>query len=153
MQLEFCDFQVNDLGVCVYQIGEAKLIFNNELNWLVSYKNETLSFFELNNPQPLYFLYPLFEADKALVYAHLNAVAQRYLFKKEISTDFPELVIMQHVLEHSVTDYWPLKALEWLESSSNFNVQIKDQLNALHQKSWASQKLKHKARFLLKKFS
>ena len=65
---------------------------------------------------------------------------------------FPETMLLKCAFEHSVSDYWPMAGLKWLESSPlQLSNSLKDTLAELQKRSWATQPLKQKNKFVLKR--
>lgn len=63
---------------------------------------------------------------------------------------FPEALLLQCAFEEAVSDYWPIKGIEWLDSCPSLADRFADMLRDLQKRPWATQTLKQKIRSMLK---
>ena len=89
-------------------------------------------------------LLPLLELDRGQFYEYLHRIVQNRFDLKEIILSFPETLLLEFAFESSVSEYWPLKALDWLASEATVDSRIYVGLKALLYKPWATQRLKQR---------
>ncbi len=92
---------------------------------------------------------PLLELSRSIFYCHLEKVAQAV--PDLPGTAFPEMLLIKCAFETSVSDYWPQKAMDWLDAGANIPEELQHSLRVLTKQRWASQRLRHRAMSILRK--
>lgn len=104
----------------------------------------------LSRSDDMMHLLPLLEMGRVQFYEYLYRVAQGRSELKEIPSSFPAILLLRFALESSVSDYWPLKALDWIEAETTVDSKIREDLRTLLSKPWVSQRLKQRVERALK---
>lgn len=140
--------QADKSGIWIVEKDGVRLGLSHESGWVLRIRDQTRSIIE---PQDLMFVLPLLEAGRPTIYSHLHAIAQEHPDIGLRVLEFPEILLLRCAFETSVSDYWPLKAIEWLDSHPSMISKLRGELDDLLQHSWATQRLKHKVKLTLAK--
>lgn len=130
------------------EFENIKLGVSPDCGWLIDFKDDIKP---IVNPKNMIFLLPLLEIGRQKIYDHLAELAK---VRKDVDVvgTFPESMLLKCAFEHSVSDYWPIEGLKWLELSPyQLTGSLKDTLTELQKRSWATQPLKQKIKFVLKR--
>jgi hypothetical protein len=145
MKINFLKPQANMSPIWIVELGQVKLGVASRSNWQIELQGDVA---ELSKPEDMTLLLPLLEENRNKIYEHLREVdIIRPDF--EVQSNFPEKMLLQCAFEFSVSDYWPLKALVWLDSVPELIDVFKVSLTDLQKRSWATQPMKHKIRLML----
>lgn len=147
MTVQLCTPQKDASGIWIAKIGAMKLGLSPQSEWSLQLKEKTHA---LATPQDMVFALPLLEAGRPAIYLHLQAAAGEM---PEIGVQlmaFPEALLLQCAFEEAVSDYWPIKGIEWLDSCPSLADRFADMLRDLQKRPWATQTLKQKIRSMLK---
>jgi hypothetical protein len=147
MKISFVSAQPSSGIVWLVEIGQVKLGISTDSDWKIALRGEVRL---LSDPKDIAMLLPLLEVGRQKFYEQLAEVSKCQP-DLHVLTSFPETMLLKCALELSVSDYWPLKGLEWLESTPQLIDSFKETLSELQKRSWATQPLKHKIRFVLKR--
>ena len=129
------------------ELGQVRLGLCPNSGWQISLRGKIKNILE---PKDMIMLLPLLELGRQKVYEQLTEVAKN---RKDVNVmeTFPENMLLKCAFEHSVSDYWPMAGLNWLESSPlKLSNSLKDTLAELQKRSWATQLLKQKIKLILK---
>lgn len=148
MKVQLCAPHTDESGIWILEIGQVKLGLSLQSGWSVRLRDETRAIVE---PQDMTLLLPLLEMGRQSIYSHLQAISNEAPDIGPRVMAFPETLLLRCALETSVSEYWPLKGIEWLDSSPNLVGQLGDVLRDLQKRSWATQILKQKIKSALKK--
>lgn len=148
MKVQLCVPQKDESGIWFVEIGQAKLGLSIQSEWALRLRDETRVIVE---PQDMIFLLPLLEMGRQSIYSHLQVIANDTPDIAPRVMSFPETLLLRCAFETSVSDYWPLKGIEWLDSCPNLVSQLEDVLCDLQTRSWATQILKQKVKSTLKR--
>ena len=127
---------------------EIKLGISSNSVWHVNFKGSVRA---ISEAKDMIFLLPILEVGRQKIYDRLAELVQA---RKDIDAvgTFPETMLLKCAFELSVSDYWPLEGLKWLEASPGQLTDVfADTLAQLQKRSWATQRLKQKSKFALKK--
>lgn len=103
----------------------------------------------LSNTDDMMPLLPLLEVGRVQFYEHLHNVGQNCIEIAGIVQSFPDALLLKFAFESSVSNYWPMKAMDWLETSGKIAPDIRESLRAMLKKSWTTQRLRHRAEEML----
>lgn len=140
--------QTDKSGIWIVEMDGVRLGLSHHSGWVVQIRDETRAIVE---PQDLMFVLPLLETGRQTMYSHLQAISQDAPDIGLRVLEFPEILLLRCAFETSVSDYWPLKGIEWLDSFPSLVGQLGDVLRDLQKRSWATQILKQKIKSTLKK--
>src|SRR5438445_6979561 len=73
----------------------------------------------ISKPDDTMPLLPLLETGRAVFYDHVSRGVQVRPELAEAVRSFPEVLLLKFAFESSVSDYWPLKAMDWLDLNSD----------------------------------
>ncbi len=141
--------QTGDSGIWIMTVGRTKLGLSPQSEWSLRLRGET---HVIALPQDMIFILPLLEIGRHSIYAHLHAISDEIPDIAPQMAMFPELLLLRCAFETSVSDYWPLKGLEWLDNSPDLVGQLEGALANLQTRSWATQILKQKITSTIKKW-
>ena len=130
------------------ELGQARLGLCPNSGWQISLRGKIKNILE---PKDMIMLLPLLELGRQKVYDQLTEIAKN---RKDVNAVeiFPETMLLKCAFEYSVSDYWPMAGLKWLESSpQQLSNSLKDTLAELRKCSWAKQLLKQKIKLILKR--
>lgn len=148
MTVQLCMPQTDESGIWIVEVGKTKLGLSPQSGWSLQLREETHA---MATPQDMIFVLPLLEIGRPAMYSHLQAISSEMPDIGPQLMAFPETLLLRCAFETSVSDYWPLKGIEWLDSSPNLVGQLGDVLRDLQKRSWATQILKQKVKSTLKK--
>lgn len=149
MPVQLCAPQTDESGIWIVEVGKTKLGLSPQSGWSLQLREETHA---MVTPQDMIFVLPLLEIGRPSVYSHLQEVSNEMPDIGPRLMAFPETLLLRCAFETSVSDYWPLKGIEWLDSSPNLVAQLGGVLCDLQKRSWATQILKQKVKSTLEKY-
>lgn len=149
MTVELCAPQTDESGIWIVKVGRTKLGLSPQAGWSLQLREETHS---MATPQDMILVLPLLEIGRPSTYSHLQAISNETPDIGPQLMAFPEILLLRCTFETSVSDYWPLKGIEWLDSSPNLVGQLWDVLSDLQKRPWATQILKQKINSALKRY-
>lgn len=123
-------------------IGQVRLGFHVQDGWCIDVGGHATVLSKADDMMPLL---PLLEVGRVQFYEHLHNVGQNCIELAGIVQSFPVALLLKFSFESSVSDYWPMKAMDWLEVSGRIAPDICESLRAMLSKSWATQRLRHRA--------
>jgi hypothetical protein len=148
MKVDLISPRADKSGIWIVEIDGIRLGLLPESGWALQTKDETRVIVE---PQDMIFALPLLELGRQMIYSHLLTISQDAPDISLRALDFPEVLLLRCAFEKSVSDYWPLKGIEWISSSPTLADKLGDNLRDLQKRSWATQVLKQKIKLILKK--
>jgi hypothetical protein len=148
MKVQLCAPQVDESGIWIAKMDGMKIGLSLGSEWSLQLREETHA---MVTSQDMIFVLPLLEIGRQSIYSHLQAISDEMPDIGPRIMEFPETLLLRCAFETSVSDYWPLKGLEWLDSSLNSIPQLADVLRDLQKRSWATQILKQKIKSTLKR--
>ncbi|WP_206957403.1 hypothetical protein [Trinickia acidisoli] len=98
-------------------------------------------------------LLPLLEMGRVQFYEYLHRLAQTRTELAEAPQSFPAILLLKFAFESSVSDYWPLKALDWLDAGATVDSEIGESLRTLLSRPWVTQRLRQRAERAVKRGS
>ncbi len=98
----------------------------------------------ISKPDDTMPLLPLLETGRAAFYAHVCRSVQDSPELAEAACSFPEALLLKFAFESSVSDYWPLKAMDWLDLNSDLVSELRGALRALLSQGWVTQRLRQR---------
>jgi hypothetical protein len=122
-------------------IGQIELGVGSRGQWCfrVGQRMETIS-----KPDDTMPLLPLLETGRAAFYAHVSSSVQDRPELAEAARSFPEVLLLRFAFESSVSDYWPLKAMDWLDLNLDLVSELRGALRALLSQGWVTQRLRQR---------
>lgn len=148
MKFKLCHLRDEASNIWILESDELALGVSSDSGWTLRLRGEN---FPLRQAKDMVFLLPVLEMKRQLLHAHLRRVVEHSPDMASCLRDFPEALLLSCAFEMSVSDYWPLRAVEWLESAPHLVASLEGPLSALHSQLWATQMLKQKIRSILKK--
>ncbi|WP_156876276.1 hypothetical protein [Rhodoferax antarcticus] len=148
MTVQLCAPQAHASGIWIVNVGRTKLGLSLQSGWSLQLRGETRV---IATPNDMIFVLPLLEMGRQSIYAHLQVISKEVPDIGLRVMAFPETLLLRCAFETSVSDYWPLKGIEWLDASPNLVSQLGGVLRDLQKRSWATQILKQKIKSTLKK--
>lgn len=136
--------------VWLADIGKVRLGVHLQDGWCIDMAGRRRVLSEVNDVMPLL---PLLEMSRAQFYGHLRHLAQTTAELAEAYQSFPDILLLRFAFESSVSDYWPHKALDWLDAGTTLDWQIGESLRTLLSRPWVTQRLKQRAETALKRAS
>lgn len=133
--------QTESSAIWLANIGQVKLGVDFQNGWRLFAGGHTTG---IVNPADTMPLLPLLETGRGRFYQHLQDVAQVQSSIASILLSFPEGLLVRFALESSVSDYWPLKALDWLDVQPTLYVEVSGSLTSLLDCAWATQRLRQR---------
>lgn len=147
MKVFLCAPRADELGIWILEIGRVTLGLSRELGWSLRIGKEVRA---IEGTQDMTLLLPLLEIGRQPIYRHLQLVANE---NPDIGPEvmaFPETLLLRCAFETSVSAYWPIKGVEWLDFCPHLVDRVADLLRKLQKRSWASQILKQKIKSTLR---
>jgi len=129
-------------------IGNLRLGIRQRDEWCTDIRGKTTI---LSNPADMMPLLPLLEIGKTAFYEHLSHVEQTYADLSNASQSFPAVFLLRFAFESSVSDYWPLKAIDWLDADGTIEPTLRESLRDMLSKPWLTQHLKHRVERVTKR--
>lgn len=105
----------------------------------------------LSKPEDMMPLLPLLELNRRQFYEHLHRVAEDHAELLGGAQSFPETLLLRFAFESSVSDYWPMKAIEWLEDVHKIEPDVRESLRVMLSKTWVTQRLMQHVAVLIKR--
>ncbi|MHA6884530.1 hypothetical protein [Ralstonia pseudosolanacearum] len=134
--------------VWVAQIGQMTLGANLQGGWCIGMGERTIL---LSKPEDMMPLLPLLELNRERFYEHLHRVAEDHAELLGVMQSFPETLLLRFAFESSVSDYWPMKAIEWIETVHKIEPDVRESLRAMLSKTWVTQRLRQYVAVLIKR--
>ncbi|AST85176.1 MULTISPECIES: hypothetical protein [Ralstonia solanacearum species complex] len=128
-------------------IGQVRLGTNLHSEWCIGVGEWNTV---LSKPEDMMPLLPLLEMDRLKFYGHLYKVAQDHAELAGIVQSFPEALLLRFSFESSVSDYWPMKAIDWIKATGKVTPDVRESLSAMLNKSWVPQRLRQRVEMLVK---
>ena len=120
---------------------------SSDRRWLTNYKGDIETIVDSIDMIPLL---PLLEIGRQKTFEQLSEISKDRRDVDVVGT-FPEAMLLKCTFEHSVSDYWPMQGLQWLESSPRSLISsLEDTLDELQKNRAATQPLRHKIKRILK---
>lgn len=129
-------------------IGRVRLGIHLPDGWCIDVGGKIVV---LSNADDMMPLLPLLEVGRVQFYEHLLNVGQNRIELAGIVQSFPDALLLKFAFESSVSDYWPMKAMDWLDVSGRIDPDICESMRAMLRKSWATQRLRHRAEAIIKR--
>lgn len=129
------------------QHSNVKFGTTTDGKWISTIKDQTN---KITPPDNILSLLPILELDRDFVHEKILQIQSTNHRIPHIDTSFPELDILKAAIISSVSEYWPEKALNWIESDPNLASALRESVELLAQKEWAPQKLKHRCKKILR---
>jgi len=120
-------------------IGQIKLGIDATSGWCFQLGTRVIMLKTRDDMIPLL---PLLEMGKTKFFAHLVNISEQY--PKYAVFVFPEELLLKCAFETSVSDYWPNKAIDWLESDSGVSEELRESLKLIMHQRWVGQRLKQR---------
>lgn len=136
--------------VWLADIGKVRLGVHVQDGWCIDIAGRTRALSESEDVMPLL---PLLEISRAQFYDYLRHLAQTTTELAEAAQSFPDILLLRFAFESSVSDYWPHKALDWLDTDTALDPQIGESLRTLLSRQWVTQRLRQRAEKALKRVS
>ncbi|WP_080727883.1 hypothetical protein [Ralstonia solanacearum] len=129
-------------------IGQVRLGFHVQDGWCIDVGGHATVLSKADDMMPLL---PLLEIGRVRFYDYLNNVGENRIELAGIVRSFPDALLVKFAFESSVSDYWPMKAMDWLDVSGRITTEICESMRAMLRKSWATQRLRHRAEAIIKR--
>ncbi|WP_459204090.1 hypothetical protein ACQVRV_20925 (plasmid) [Ralstonia pseudosolanacearum] len=139
---------VATLPVWVAQIGQRRLGANLQGGWCIGVGELTIP---LSKPEDMMPLLPLLELNREKFYEHLHRVAEDHVEILGGAQSFPETLLLRFAFESSVSEYWPMKAIEWLEGVHKIEPDVRESLRLMLSKTLVTQRLRQRVAVLIKR--
>ncbi|WP_081026152.1 hypothetical protein [Ralstonia solanacearum] len=123
-------------------IGQVRLGFHVQDGWCIDVGGHATVLSKADDMMPLL---PLLEVGRVQFCEHLHNVGKNRIELAGIVQSFPDALLLKFAFESSVSDYWPMKAMDWLEASGKIAPDIRESLRAMLKKNWTTQRLRHRA--------
>lgn len=136
--------------VWLVDIGNIRLGVHQQDGWCIDIEGRTKVLSKQEDVMPLL---PLLEIGRVQFYEHLRRVAQTRIELADALQSFPAILLLKFALESSVSDYWPLKALDWIDAETTVDREIGESLQTLLSRPWVTQRLKQRAERVMKRGS
>lgn len=120
-------------------VGQVKLGIDATCGWCLQLGSRVVMLKTRDDMVPLL---PLLEMGRAQFFAHIVNVMKQH--PKYIVFVFPEVFLLQCAFETSVSDYWPNKAIDWLDADSSILEELRESLLSLMHQRWVGQRLKQR---------
>ena len=134
----------------VANLGNVRLGVHLQGEWCVEIGGRTRV---LSRPDDTMPLLPLLEMSRTEFYECLHRIAQTTVELVDVPTSFPSDLLLRFALDSSVSEYWPLMALDWIDAETTVGSQIRESLQSLLSKPWLTQRLKQRAEMVVKRNS
>lgn len=114
--------------------GPMKVGIDSKNQWWLNIHGKTTG---LSRPEDSTPLLPLLEIGRADFHNFLQRICTKYLEMSKMESSFPEVLLLQNALR-SVSDYWPAKALDWIDQQPALKNQLmEDLINASNNKRFS----------------
>ncbi len=136
--MDFYAFNAGGWPCWFAAVGQVKVGCESS-RWVIELRGRRQT---LNKPEVMVPLLPWLEFGRQNWHEHLKTFTTESATSGVFLPEFPEKLLLQCAFELSVSDYWPVKGLGWLESRLDLVVPLADALLVLEKRSWAGQSLK-----------
>ncbi|WP_080409828.1 hypothetical protein [Burkholderia ubonensis] len=128
-------------------IGQVTLGVHLQKGWCLHLGAKTIF---LSSPADMMPLLPLLEVGRVQFFDHLTRVGQWRSEYASAIPAFPEILLLRFAFESSVSEYWPSKAIDWLDGEPMLARELRESLRALLSQGWLPQRLRQRAQVVLK---
>lgn len=111
-------------------------------SWLIETKESVLA---IDAEEKSIFALPLLEISEPDFSDHLALAATMFPEHRQAIDAFPRKQLLVRALEYDTSDYWPEKAITWIECSPEVYVSMAGLLHEVSTRASASQALRHRA--------
>lgn len=133
----------------LFEIGNKLLGVEHLNGWCMSLGERIIYF---NTEKKCNSLLPILEIDYEKLQLHLNNTIEKIpSYASDIST-FPKILLLKHAFHDSVSDYWPGKALAWLDADPAISIYFETELTTFLQDKSMPQTARQQANKILKSF-
>ncbi|WP_081488760.1 hypothetical protein [Cupriavidus basilensis] len=122
-------------------IGQIKLGVGPTGEWCFRVGQRMVTISKPDDTMPLL---PLLEIGRTEFYDHVRRGVQVRPELAEAVRSFPEVLLLKFAFESSVSDYWPLKAMDWLDLNSDLVSELRGELRTLQSQGWVAQRLRQR---------
>lgn len=148
MNVKFINSMKEAGVIWLVELGQVRMGLCPNSGWKIIRGEEIKT---ISEPNDIVMMLPLLEVGRQKIYEHLAEVGKIWKDVDAVGT-FPETMLLKCAFECSVSDYWPIEGLKWLETSpKQLKTSFEDDLVNLQKHSWATQSLKQKIKRILKR--
>lgn len=149
MKIELLDPTVVVDQYCwLVRLGELQLGVDTLGAWCMQRQNGDVFYFDF--PGSYVPLEPILELEPSELSTFLQrAAANHPLFGKAI-LNFPMLALVKHTFDSAYSDYWPTRALAWINAEKHILPYLREELERFENNKVMSQSARQQAKNLLK---
>lgn len=133
--------RVEHQNIWLVSIGRIELGVGLRGEWCFRVGQRLVTISKPDDTMPLL---PLLETGRTAFYDHVSRAVQVRPELAEAARSFPEVLLLEFAFESSVSDYWPLKAMDWLDLNSVLVSELRGTLRTLLSRGWATQRLRQR---------
>ncbi|WP_175818884.1 hypothetical protein [Burkholderia sp. BCC0419] len=130
-------------SVWIVRVGNVQLGINFGHRWCINTGGEGRLIQTPNDMMPML---PLLEIGRGDFYEHLLHIESSWGKLLELTESFPESLLLRFAFDSSFSDYWPIKALDWLDNESSIDSEVMESLRRISGQRWVSQNLRQRVK-------
>lgn len=128
--------------------NEQKIGVHQTEGWCTQLRDEAPLFFDMEDKCVLILI--LLELEPAIFERYLGDASSAVPEYANSIKHFPLMKLLKHVFHQSVSDYWPAKALTWMDANPDLQPCLASELENMVGNKAMSQSLRHRARGMLR---
>jgi len=128
----------------IFEKDERVIGVHKTLGWCTRLRSETPIYFDTESKCMVLLI--LLEIEFAEFKTHLDTVCEAAPEYAASIQRFPLALLLRHAFHSSVSDYWPDKAIDWLDANPEVQPLLLAELEHLVTNKAMSQSLRHRAR-------
>ncbi|MBY4917618.1 hypothetical protein [Burkholderia dolosa] len=138
---------VKENAIWVVSVGKVCVGVDSIGTWSIDLNGNVRA---VKSPEDTMPLLPILELDRDNFVDGLKRIAREFPdFENQVAS-FPENLLIEFALDSSVSEYWPSKALNWIEGAPALISIFSPLMKSVIDRKWATQSIKQRIGRLIK---
>lgn len=138
---------VKENTIWIVNIGRVRVGVDLTGAWSVDLNGNVRA---VKSPEDTMPLLPILELDRVHFFDGLEGIAREFPDFENKVASFPENLLIEFALDSSVSEYWPSKALNWIESDPALVLIFSACMKKIIDRKWVTQSIKQRIKRLIK---
>ncbi|WP_143135913.1 hypothetical protein [Burkholderia ubonensis] len=137
---------VTENTIWVVNVGRVRVGVNSTGTWSIDLNENVRA---VKSPEDAMLLLPILELGRAHFFDGLKRIAREFPDFENQVVAFPENLLIEFALDSSISEYWPSKALSWIEGAPALVSTFSSLMKGVIDKKWATQSVKHRIKRMI----
>ncbi|WP_157692778.1 hypothetical protein [Burkholderia sp. ABCPW 11] len=130
---------IDESPIWLVCIGNVLLGINCNHQWCIDVNGKERLMLTPDDTMPIL---PLLEVGRGRFFEHLRLFESERGNSLGLVESFPTSLLLRFAFESSFSEYWPLKALDWIDGEQAIDPKVRESLRRMSEQRWVTQKLK-----------